>query len=442
MISTTNFLFKMTKHILLTFVLLSLWSIVSTENILTSQVFVIPISPDIFGWNMEGFYTRRFSYQSSLLNAPDLPSWIHYVYSERARQGYLYGVPPRSQQDFKLEIIGLDKKTYETKNKILDLKILENENLTKYEIQLKIDNLNVEDMLDSKRVDELLDVFRKKLWKEAADLQLTFLVSAVELGARLPLQPGEGEGVVLRLGSSTAFSNDLQLLENEVKPLRKKSSCPRDYKRTSVETHFRSADFILDWCSFRLIDESHDLHQESARRGPSMNVIGRPPSNLVENSEWRWTQPTKSGVPTRNYFREIVTTIFIPGIILIILLGVLSTALCLHHDKLIDPESDKYFHELFNLFLDQKEIAREKKEPSPVEEHGTNGVQMVQYATSSKGTLRSLSTQPTSPSNSLSRSPKTTVERTNPYIRPNPPPYMGPNNLLRLHEEPAKTWFC
>lgn len=61
---------------------------------------------------------------------------------------------------FQLEIVALDKKTFETRNKILDMNILENENMTKYEIQLKIDNLNVEDMLDSKRVDELLDIFK------------------------------------------------------------------------------------------------------------------------------------------------------------------------------------------------------------------------------------------------------------------------------------------
>ncbi|XP_033220617.1 alpha-sarcoglycan isoform X2 [Belonocnema kinseyi] len=426
----------MTSYIFLSLFMLSLSAFVSTEDILMSQVFVIPITPSIFGWNMEGFYTRRFSYQSSLLNSPDLPSWIHYVYSERARQGFLYGVAPRNQKDFKLEIVALDKKTFETRNKILDMNILENENMTKYEIQLKIDNLNVEDMLDSKRVDELLDIFKRKLWKEAADLQLTFLASAVELGARLPLQPSEGEGVVLRLGSSVPFSNDLQRVENEVKPLRKKSSCPRDYKRTSVETHFRSADFVLDWCSFRLIEESHSLHQESARRGPSMNVIGRPPSGLAEHSEWRWTQPKKSGVPIRSYAKEIVTTIFIPAVLLLILLGLLSTALCLHHEKLVDPESDQYFHELFNIFLERKEVAREKKEPTPVEGlPNNNGVQMVQYATSSRGTLRSLSAQPSSPNDSLSRSPRISTERTNPYIRPNPPPYMGPNNFAGIRAD-------
>lgn len=35
---------------------------------------------------------------------------------------------------------------------------------------------------------------RKKLWKGAADLYITFLASAIELGARLPLKPSEGEG--------------------------------------------------------------------------------------------------------------------------------------------------------------------------------------------------------------------------------------------------------
>lgn len=33
-------------------------------------------------------------------------------------------------------------------------------NLTKYEVHLKIDNLNVEDMFDRNRTEELLDIFR------------------------------------------------------------------------------------------------------------------------------------------------------------------------------------------------------------------------------------------------------------------------------------------
>lgn len=40
------------------------------------------------------------------------------------------------------------------------MNVLEKENLTKYEVHLKIDNLNVEDMFDRNRTEELLDIFR------------------------------------------------------------------------------------------------------------------------------------------------------------------------------------------------------------------------------------------------------------------------------------------
>lgn len=60
---------------------------------------------------------------------------------------------------------------------------------------MKIDNLNIQDMFDQDRMSKLLNVFRKKLWQESAnDLYFTFLASAVQLGARLPLTPNEGEG--------------------------------------------------------------------------------------------------------------------------------------------------------------------------------------------------------------------------------------------------------
>lgn len=49
------------------------------------------------------------------------------------------------------------------------------------------------------------------------------------------------------------FSQELNELQEEVKPLWKLRSCPRDFKRTSVERLFREARFALDWCSFRLV---------------------------------------------------------------------------------------------------------------------------------------------------------------------------------------------
>ena len=60
---------------------------------------------------------------------------------------------------------------------------------------MKIDKVNVEDFFESDRYNNLLNIFRNSLWPESADdLYGTFLVSAVELGARLPLRPIDGEG--------------------------------------------------------------------------------------------------------------------------------------------------------------------------------------------------------------------------------------------------------
>lgn len=41
----------------------------------------------------------------------------------------------------------------------------------------------------------LKDILRTKLWIESnEDLYATFLASAIDLGARLPLKPSDGEG--------------------------------------------------------------------------------------------------------------------------------------------------------------------------------------------------------------------------------------------------------
>lgn len=173
--------------------LLAIVAFVNAESILMTEVFIIPIKPETFDWNDDARFDQ-FSYQPSLLNAPDLPSWIHYTYSKRDHHGFVYGVAPKNQKYFQLEIVGLNKYTYETRYKVLDMNVLEKENLTKYEVHLKIDNLNVEDMFNRNRTNELLDIFRKRLWKDAVNLYVTFLASAVELGARLPLKPSEGEG--------------------------------------------------------------------------------------------------------------------------------------------------------------------------------------------------------------------------------------------------------
>ncbi|KAG8041674.1 hypothetical protein G9C98_000672 [Cotesia typhae] len=418
--------FQLIMTVMLIFLLIG---ICTAEKIVTSKVFVIPIGPETFNWTSDG-NKNTFLYQASLMNAPDLPPWIHYTYSNHHHKGFLYGVAPKDQGDFKLEIVGLNKKKYETSYKVIDINVEEKKNLTTYEVYLKIDNLNIEQTFDNYRMENLLNVFRTELWTKAKDLHITYLASAVEEGARLPLNPIEPEGVVLKLGSTVQFSHDLNLFEEELRPLKIRSPCPKDFKRSSRERIFRDAGFVLDWCSFKLISENHSLLQESARREPSMNVIGRSSLEIPEHVEWLWARPKKSLIPTRSYLKEILLTVFTSLSLLLVLFSLLSTAFCFHHIKLKDPVSKKYFYELFNIYqLDHNQRNRPTKKLPPVENVEKNGVQMVHYATTQKGTLRSLTGLSANSDDLLLQSSRINIERCNPYIRPNPPPYNGPNNM-------------
>ncbi|XP_067000393.1 epsilon-sarcoglycan isoform X3 [Anabrus simplex] len=400
-------------------VLLLFLSFVHSENVHMTKVFILPIEPGMFNWTLQG-NRDQFSYRPSLLNAPDLPTWMHYIYSKVHHTGFLYGVPPVNQPDLELEIVGLNRRNYETRRRVVNMNIQPKEDPARYEVQLKIDNLNVEDMFDSYRLNRLLDVFRRKLWQESEDdLYVTFLASAVQLGARLPLKPNEGEGVVLRLGSRFEFSSSLVELQEEVKPLWKLGSCPRDFKRTSVDRLFREEGFALDWCAFRLLtvkeaDRSSSL-QHSARY--DADLLDHHHHSLGFGREERWSRPSKSQVPQRSYISEFAFTILVPMFVMIILVIILSLILCFHHEGI---------------------SKRNKEMPA---------VQMVQYSAVHRAThtLRSLSSQrdvsnspseacsttvshsrTASPNSSLPRTstPRVSMER-NSYYRPNPPPYSG-----------------
>ncbi|XP_044012041.1 alpha-sarcoglycan isoform X1 [Aphidius gifuensis] len=376
-------------------IILSMCWTIDAENIYTSRVFVIPIGPETFHLKPQAKRTD-FSYQASLINAPDLPPWIHYTYSNRHNLGFIYGVAPKDQRDFQLEIVALNKRTYETSYTVLNMSVVQKDNTSTYEVLLKIDNLNIEDTFDGYRLQDLMDLFRTELWKESQDLYVSYLISAVAEGARLPLDPREPEGVVLRLGSSIPFSQTLIDFEKELEPLRKRSPCPKDFKKTSKEKLFREARFLMDWCSFQLIT-SEITNVESALQ--DVNNIENVDS-LVD--KWQWSIPKKSDIPTRNYTNDILTWIFIPISLLIILAILLSIIICLHHEKVL------------------------KREQLPVENFGKDQVQMVQYATSERGTLRSLAVQPVILSETLEQNPGTSR---NSYLRPNPPPYTAPGTF-------------
>ncbi|XP_054258310.1 epsilon-sarcoglycan-like [Macrosteles quadrilineatus] len=369
------------------------------EDIHTTKVFIMTIGPWFFNWTdtKSSHVGNQFSYRPSLLNSPDLPSWMFYTFSEKHNQGFVYGAPPSQQKDLQIEVVGLNRKNYEAKRRVIKMNVLEKDEPALYEVRLKVDKLNVEDMLESERYNRLLDVFRRTLWPDSQDdLYITFLASAVHLGARLPLNPTDGEGIVMHIGSRAPFSQTLLDLQKEVSPLQSKgqTNCP-DFKHTSVERFFKQYNFSLDWCAFSLSFKPSNT-QESPDRNPE-----------TADTSQQWQPVSQQELPTRNYHSELAVTLILPLFCFIVLAALLTFILCFQQDTVKCNEDTPQ-----SLLVQYEAVHR------------------------ASNTLRSLSNQRDS-------SPRSSSERGG--LRPNPPPYTGIHHSNReeyLDDDDAKTWYC
>ncbi|XP_021703910.1 epsilon-sarcoglycan isoform X2 [Aedes aegypti] len=392
-----------------------------SDDVYVSELFSLRVEPRMFNWTFQGL-TEQFQYRPSLEGYPDLPSWVRYMYSSEYHSGFLYGTPPERVADRKvpIEIIALNKATYETKRIVLILSV-HRKPPPRNVIQMKIDNLNWVHMMDPGRIENLKNIFRNDLWQESRqDLHIIFMDSAIKLGARLPLRPQQREGVVVHLGSRADFSGRLLELQEEVKPLYKIASC--NYKRTSVQTTFESSGFKLDWCAFKLHAADDDITAMPHHPHESHKPAKGSELSTLRRSD-KWDAPMKSEVPDRNYSDEFAVSFAIPGMIFAVLLSVLTVILCFQHEKLRDDDSEYYFDFLFNICTD---FFRHEYRPA-------QPVQMVQYSqpVPPTGTLKSLKDAPpheenlslrsTSPSESYYRDGSPRIG--NSYLRPKPPPY-------------------
>ncbi|XP_063606360.1 alpha-sarcoglycan-like isoform X1 [Penaeus indicus] len=389
------------------------------------------LSSQLWILELKESHNRNVTYRPSLLNMPDLPSWLHY--SPANHSGFVYGVPPKGISQFQLEVVQRDKSTYNTSHRVYNVDVLEQPRKP-YEVRFKIKNLNVEHMLEHKVWEKLMPVLTEDLWEEsAADLNVTYLASATQKGDRLPARPYEREGVYIGFGSSAKFSSSLYGLEQEVKILRIHRPCPAYYKKTSYERFFREKDFDVDWCNFNLYDNSGDMmyggHDDSRdhEEGHRSPVI-----SALEN-EGRVYLRSREQITKRSYTLDVVHTILIPLVVMLVLLALLTLAMCCHRNNM-DQQSSDFFDELFDDF---------PRIPA------TQDIQMVQYASIHRATeaLRALKGREHSPHpstattttqadtlpRSCTASPSSTLPRNSTLsrrfedyatlTRPDPPPY-------------------
>ena len=145
--------------------------------------------------------------------------WVSLHHLQPQQSGLLYGVPP-SQGQTSLEVLATNTDTFETSKLTVSLHTQTRAD-NRYQVKLKIDNLNIEDVFDETRKGRLLSLFKTRFWTEAADdIHLSFADSALRVGGRRPLRPSSKDGVVVRLGSGHNFSSSLIDLDRETEPLR------------------------------------------------------------------------------------------------------------------------------------------------------------------------------------------------------------------------------
>jgi len=241
---------------------------------------------------MKKIFFFSFSYRPSLLGRPSLPNWMNFQFSKERNLGYLYGSATENyaNREIKIEIVALNKLTYETQRLIIPFSI-SFKPAPMIRIEMKITNYNWEHMTDFGRVKNLKGVFIE-LWPESSrDLSIVFMESAVRLGARLPLKPSNREGVIVHLGSNARLSSKLIELDQEIKPLLKLTTCT--FKRTKVQQIFQNAGFMIDWCAFKIItleetstisEESTVQHESSMLTSKTWNGISK--GNLFISSRY------------------------------------------------------------------------------------------------------------------------------------------------------------
>ena len=279
-----------------------------------SEAFVIPLHLSFF---FSGVSTVQYAYPNSTFNEnpklkekvrlwvqqynyPDLPSWLRFKQCYNCEYAYLYGTPAKTGL-FRLQFIVQLVANSSSNVVTLRLRVHTRNRVACNYVQVKLWNVDVEDLLDS-RLDALLNIFRKQLWpletnqiktlpkkshlklfesissayiksKKSPPSQgflenhsfiqhldsgqkpvyLSSILSTVDAGLRLPLDPTHKLGVVLRIGGVGPFSDQLLQLHRELGPIRQSRQCPANYRSSSTEHLFRAKKFLVDWCHFDLI---------------------------------------------------------------------------------------------------------------------------------------------------------------------------------------------
>ncbi|CAG0897062.1 unnamed protein product [Darwinula stevensoni] len=276
----------------------------------------------------------EYKYRASLSGSPVLPVWLHYKFSERYKTGFLLGSVP-FEGITEVDVVMVKVDTYEVEQFSVNITSSEREGGPgQNQVELVLDNLDLEDFFNQRRIAKLKGIFSDTLWPESSsDLHMSLLLPA----KRPASNPKEKRGVRLRLASHAPFSEKLINLGKEVEPLYKHRPCPRNFKRSTAERFFRDQNFAVDWCSFELLSgdpskSAWNVYEEEEYRTPKKRhhpLLPRPPYKPVSRSE----------VPIRDYLGDAVFTVMIPLVVMVALVFILTLIMCVQWKKKDEKEN-------------------------------------------------------------------------------------------------------
>ncbi|XP_064465741.1 epsilon-sarcoglycan-like [Ornithodoros turicata] len=288
---------------------------VRNQPLLTTQVFHFHVEKGMFDTSIDNYGNTE--YRAALMGKPDLPKWM--FLRQKNDRALLYG-SYREPGELNIEVFAINKYNYKTSLRVISLQVDKRPTEALFEVEMKFLNLNIEDLFEGEWLPNLEEIFREHLWKNSPVVYVTKVASVVDVGGRVPVNPRDKEGVVVRVGGSANFSQELRTLELEANQLRNRVPCPRDYKRTSAEYRFRRKHFLSDWCGFRLITLPERLDGEGMRQHTEdVGPVG------LDDGSWA---PGGTTAPRRDLLADFLISLVAPASVTLALLGSLGCLVC------------------------------------------------------------------------------------------------------------------
>ncbi|XP_027195000.1 sarcoglycan alpha [Dermatophagoides pteronyssinus] len=235
---------------------------VDPQILYTTEAFYTPLWLNRTGWSFGGVPVTQLEIMPSLSGHADLLYWMRYFRRSDSPVGFIYGSPPQNDDgDIDIDLVILNRVTFNTTSYRLKYRILNRNEIFKFQVEMKFFDMDIEDFFNGGMMITVQDIFANRLWQNsnnsAADsVYITQVARPIDVGGRFPLDPNEKECVVVRIGNSHNFTEQLYRLESEVRQIKNRNPCPKHYKATTVEYVFRERKLHVDWCSFKLISPS------------------------------------------------------------------------------------------------------------------------------------------------------------------------------------------